>query len=142
LIAITIRKIIGTSLKIVLILLLAASVFVLINSSLDIYNNFAYDKAILKDTPHGWTPFLQNPQDWGSANGIVLSGEFVYVVDWLSAYNNRVAFARVKSKLKEGYINRDLLVETNVNLKPIISVFFLSIIFAYTFKKLYFKFST
>jgi hypothetical protein len=135
------KKILQLLLKSFLSILLALTAFVLINSALDIYNDFAYDKAIMKDTPYGWTPLLQNPADWGSANGMIVSGEFVYVVDWLSAYNNRVAFAKVKSKLKEGYINKDLLVETNLNIKPVVSIILLLIMFVYSLKRLYFKFS-
>ncbi len=116
---------------------------VLVNSALDIYNNFAYDKAILKDSPYGWTPLLADPQDYSSGEGMILSGEFVYVVDWVSAYNGktRIAFAKVKSKLKEGYINKELLVETNINIKPIISAILLLIVFSYSARKLYLKFS-
>lgn len=116
---------------------------VLVNSALDIYNTFAYDKAILKDSPYGWTPLLADPQDYSSGEDMILSGEFVYVVDWVSAYNGktRIAFAKVKSKLKEGYINKELLVETNINIKPIISAILLLIVFSYTARKLYLKFS-
>jgi len=136
------RKILQLLPRAFIIIVLAITAYILINSALDIYNNFAYDKAIMKDTPYGWTPLLENPADWGSANSMILSGEFVYVVDWLSAYNNRVAFAKVKSKLREGYINKDLLVETNLNIKPIISILLLSVMFVYSLKKLYFKYST
>jgi hypothetical protein len=117
---------------------------VLINSSLDIYNNFAYDKAILKDTPYGWTPLLRDPQNYSSGEGMVLSGEFVYVEDWLSAYNQKtkISFAKVKSKLKEGYVNKDLLVETNINVKPVISVLLLLGAFAYSMRKLFLKFTS
>ena len=116
---------------------------VLMNSALDVYNNFAYDKAILKDSPYGWTPLLADPQDYSSGDGMVLSGEYVYVEDWLSAYNNntRIAFAKVRSKLKAGYVNKELLVETNMNIKPIISAILLLIVFAYSARKLYLKIS-
>lgn len=116
---------------------------VLVNSALDIYNNFAYDKAILKDSPYGWAPLLADPQDYSSGDGMILSGEFVYVVDWVSAYNGktRIAFAKVKSKLKEGYVNKELLVETNINIKPVISAVLLLIVFSYSARKLYLKFS-
>lgn len=109
---------------------------VLVNSSLDIYNTFAYDKAILRDSPYGYAPLLRDPLDYGSADGLILSGEFVYVTDWLSAYNGRVVFAKVKSKLKEGYINKDLLTEANINIKPVVSVLFLLIMTLYFSKKL------
>lgn len=101
--------------------LLACTIYLLFNSSLDIYNNFVYDKAIIKQTPYGLTPLLTNPSDYKSADGFIKCGDFVYVEDWLSAYNGRVVFAKVKSKLKEGYINKDLLVETNINLIPVFS---------------------
>jgi hypothetical protein len=123
------------------VLLLAAIMYVLVNSSLDVYNNFAYDKAILRDTPYGYAPLLENPYDYNSGLKNVKSGEFVYVEDWLSAYNGRVVFAKVKSKLNSGYINRDMLVETNINIIPIISVLLLGFMFMYTLKKLYNKYS-
>lgn len=138
------RKLLKILLKSFLGLILFAITVVLINSALDIYNNFAYDKAILKDTPYGWTPLLRDPQNYGSGEGMVLSGEFVYVEDWLSAYNQktRISFAKVKSKLREGYVNKDLLVETNINVKPIISVLLLLGIFGYSMRKLFLKFTT
>lgn len=122
-------------------LLLAGLTYVLINSSLDIYNNFAYDKAILRDTPYGYTPLLENPYDYSSGLKNVKSGEFVYVEDWLSAYNGKIVFSKVKSKLNSGYINREMLVETNINIIPIISVVILGFIFMITIKKLYNKYS-
>lgn len=135
------RKIFRISFKTIMTLLMFAVSVVLMNSALDVYNNFAYDKAILKDSPYGWTPLLADPQDYSSGDGMVLAGEFVYVEDWISAYNKntRIAFAKVKSKLKEGYINKELLVETNLNLKPIISSFLLLIVFFYSARKLYLK---
>ena len=117
-------------------------VTVLVNSALDIYNNFAYDKAIIKDSPYGSAPLLANPKDYGSANSLIKSGDFVYVVDWLSAYENNIAFAKVKSKLKEGYINNKLLIETNINVKPLISLFFLMLILLYFSRKIYLKINT
>lgn len=138
------RKLFRILFKSFLGLILFVITVILINSALDIYNNFAYDKAILKDTPYGWTPLLQDPQNYGSGEGMVLSGQFVYVEDWLSAYNKktRISFAKVKSKLKEGYVNRDLLVETNINVKPIISALLLFGAFAYSVRKLFIKFTT
>jgi hypothetical protein len=138
------RKFLRILLKSFLGLILFIIIAVLINSALDIYNNFAYDKAILKDTPYGWTPLLQDPQNYASGEGMVLSGQFVYVEDWLSAYNQktRISFAKVKSKLKEGYVNKDLLVETNINVKPIVSVLLLLGAFAYSMRKLFLKFTT
>jgi hypothetical protein len=121
-------------------ILLALGVWVLINSSLDIYNNFAYEKAILKDSPYGGTPLLINPKDYSSADGFIKCGDFVYVEDWLSAGNGNIVFAKVKSKLKEGYINKELLVPANINVKPIISILLLFVIFTLTFRKFYYKF--
>lgn len=109
----------------------------LVNSSLDIYNTFAYDKAILRDSPYGYAPLLKDPMNYGSADGLILSGEFVYVTDWLSAYNGRIVFAKVKSKLKEGYINKELLTEANINIKPVISVVMLLLMTLYFSRKLY-----
>ncbi len=114
-------------------------VYVLLISSFDIYNNFAYDKAIIRDTPYGYTPLLSDPKNYSSSNENIKGGDFVYVQDWLSAYNGKVFFAKVKSKFNEGYINRELLVETNINVKPIISVLLLSLILFYYSKKLYNK---
>ncbi len=122
-------------------LFLAAITYVLVNSSLDLYNNFAYDKAIMRDTPYGYTPLLEDPYDYHRSNGDVRSGQFVYVEDWQSADNGRVSFARVKSGLSSGYVNTDFLVETNINIMPIISVLLLSFIFVITFKRLYNKFN-
>jgi hypothetical protein len=119
----------------------ALMIFILVNSALDIYNNFAYEKAIMRDSPYGGTPLLVNPADYTSADGFIKSGDFVYVEDWVSAANGRVVFAKVKSKLKEGYINKELLVQTNINLKPIISVMMLLCIMALATKKLYSKLS-
>ncbi len=138
------RKMLRLSFKALLVLLMFATAVILVNSALDIYNNFAYDKAILRDSPYGWTPLLQDPQNYSSGEKMVLSGEFVYVEDWLSAYNRntRISFAKVKSKLKEGYINRDLLVETNINVKPIFSVLLLTAVFIYSARKLFVKLRT
>jgi hypothetical protein len=138
------RKLFRILFKAFLGLILFIITVILINSALDIYNNFAYDKAILKDTPYGWTPLLRDPQNYGSGEGMVLSGQFVYVEDWLSAYNRktRISFAKVKSKLKEGYVNKDLLVETNINVKPIISALLLMGAFVYSLRKLFLKFIT
>ena len=119
-----------------------ALIYVLSNSALDIYNNFAYDKAILKDSPYGYTPMLIDPKDYSSVNGEIRSGEYVYVVDWLSAYNSRVVFARVKSKLSEGYVNKDLLVQANMNVSPVISLLLLMMIFIFSVRKVYRKYSS
>lgn len=138
------RKISVVSLKALSVLFIFVFTALLVNSAMDFYNNFAYDKAILKDSPYGWTPLLKDPQNYSSGDGMVLSGEFVYVEDWLSAYNQntRIAFAKVKSKLKEGYVNRDLLVETNINVKPILSVLLLTGVFIYSARKLFVKLRT
>ena len=135
------RKLFRISFKTLMMLFLLVVSVVLMNSAMDIYNNFAYDKAILKDTPYGWTPLLEDPMDYSSGDGMVLAGEFVYVEDWLSAYNNntRIAFAKVRSKMKAGYINKELLVQTNLNIKPVVSALLLLIVFVYSARKLYLK---
>ncbi|RPI13245.1 MAG: hypothetical protein EHM58_18835 [Ignavibacteriae bacterium] len=102
--------------------------FVLFRSALDIYNTFAYDKALVKDSPYGSVPMLEDPKNWRDNITDVKSGDFVYVEDWLVAYNNRVSFAKVKSKLNSGYMNQDLLVHAKTNIKPVISVIILSIL--------------
>ena len=125
--------------KIFMLVFLSLCLVVLVNSALDIYNNFAYDKAVIRESPYGSTPMLINPKDYHSADGLIKSGDYVYVVDWLSAYENKVAFAKVKSKLKEGYINNVLLVETNLNVKPVISLFLLVLFTIYFIRKIYIK---
>lgn len=106
-------------------------------SAIDIYNDFAYDKAILKHTPYGYVPVLHNPNDYGSWNTKVKSGDFVYVEDWTSAINGRIVFAKVKSKTYTGYINQEMLVETNINVYPIISVLLLCLILVLLMRKFY-----
>jgi hypothetical protein len=120
---------------------LAAVVVILMNSALDIYNNFAYEKAILKDSPYGLTPLLVDPSDYRSADGFVKSGDFVYVEDWISAVNGKIVFAKVRSRLREGYVNKELLVSTNINFKPIISILLLMMISSIGSRKLYNKLS-
>lgn len=120
--------------------LTAGLIYILSFSALDIYNNFAYDKAILKDSPYGYTPMLSNPKDYSSMNNEIKSGEYVYVMDWLSAYNSKVVFAKVKSRFNEGYINKDLLVQANLNLNPIISSLLILMIFIFSARKAYKKF--
>ncbi len=116
--------------------------FILVRSALDIYNNFAYDKAIIKDSPFGYTPLLSDPMNYSNFSRQVYSGEYVYVEDWLSAYNGRVVFAKVKSRLNEGYINKDLLVRCNINLKPIISMILLLLVFTMISFKIYKRFTS
>lgn len=117
--------------------LLLVFVYSLSISALDIYNDFAYDKAVMKHSPYGYTPLLEDPHDYSSWLSHVKSGDFVYVEDWTSAMNGRVVFAKVKSKLNTGYVNQEMLVETNINLIPILSVLLLGLISAYWFRKLY-----
>jgi hypothetical protein len=136
-----IKKIPALFLKTLGILLLGLFTYALINSSLDIYNNFAYDRAITKYTPYGYMPLLTNPNDYHSEVASIRGGDFVYVEDWTSAVNGRVVFAKVKSKLNSGYMNQDLLVETNINIRPIISVILLCFLVIFTFKKFYHKYS-
>jgi hypothetical protein len=113
--------------------------YALINSSLDIYNNFVYDKAVLRYTPYGYVPLLQDPNNYTVSTAEVKGGDFVYVENWESADNGKIVFARVKSKLHTGYVNRRMLVEANLNVMPVISVLLLSVMFFYTAKKLYKK---
>ncbi|MCI0450355.1 MAG: hypothetical protein L0Y79_11340 [Chlorobi bacterium] len=135
------RKLTKISFKALSLLFIFFAVYVLVNSSLDIYNNFAFDKAILRESPYGYSPLLENPKDYGSSLVNLKSGDFVYVEEWLSAYNGRIVFAKVKSKLNSGYVNRDMLVEANINVKPIISVLLLGFMFGILAKKLYNKFT-
>ena len=135
------KKIKSFFLKFFEFLFLGIVTFILIRSSLDIYNNFAYDRAIIKDSPYGYTPLLKDPLNYTNINKDIYSGEYVYVVDWLSAYNGKVAFAKVKSRLEEGYVNKELLVETHLNVKPIISIILLIFIFTFLMNKSYHKFA-
>lgn len=112
-------------LKALFFLMLCAITYQMVNSSLDIYNNFAYDKAVLRLTPYGYVPLLQNPYDYKSGDSQVKGGDFVYVENWESADNGRVVFAKVKSKFHTGYVNNRLLVEANINVMPIVSVILL-----------------
>ncbi len=137
----SLRKFISAAAKGVGFIALAGVVAILIYSAMDIYNNFAFERAIIKDSPYGMTPLLHDPKDYGSADGFINSGDFVYVEDWISAINGRIVFAKVRSKFKEGYVNKELLVPTNLNLKPLISMLLLMAIFAVATRKLYYKFS-
>ena len=131
------RKIFSILKKIPAIAILALVIYVLLNSALDIYNNFAYDKAIVRESPYGFIPMLDNPANYTIANDQIKSGDFVYVEDWISGNNGRVIFAKVKSKLNEGYINRELLTQTNINVKPIISVLLLILILFLFIRKIF-----
>ncbi len=71
-----------------------------------------------------------------SYNGVVKSGDYVYVQDWLSAYDGRIVFAKIKSKFREGYVNKEFLVRTNINPIPILSALFLLIVIFYFSVKL------
>jgi hypothetical protein len=135
-----INKILILTLKSFFGLLIFIILFLLVRSSLDIYNTFAYDKAIVKESPYGYVPLLQNPADWQSGNEEVFSGLFVYVEDWVNAYNNRITFAKVKKRLNGGYINKDLLVEAKLDIKPVISVVLLTIILSFITVRLFRKF--
>jgi len=131
---IRIYKLIGT-------LSFAGFIYLLSFNLFDIYNNFAYDNAILRDSPYGFTPLLDNPKDMTSVNEFIRSGQYVYVVDWLSAYNSKVVFAKVKSGLKEGYINKDLLVAANFNILPLASALILLVLLSLAFRRAYKRFA-
>jgi len=126
-------------LKALFFVVLFAVIYQMVNSSLDIYNNFAYDKAVLRYTPYGYVPLLDNPNDYHSSNADVKGGDFVYVENWESADNGSVVFAKVRSKLSSGYVNRRMLVEANINVLPIFSVVMLSLILVFTVRKVYLK---
>jgi hypothetical protein len=120
-------------------ILLGIFTYALVNSSLDIYNNFVYDKAVLRYTPYGYVPLLEDPNNYRVSSAEVKGGDFVYVENWESADNGKVVFARVKSKLHTGYVNRRMLVEANLNVMPVVSVLMLGFMFFYAAKKLYKK---
>lgn len=126
-------------LKALFLIVLFSVVYQMVNSSLDIYNNFAYDKAVLRYTPYGYVPLLDNPYDYHSSNADVKGGDFVYVEDWESADNGSIVFAKVRSKLSYGYVNKRMLVEANINVMPIISVLILSLLLVFTVRKVYLK---
>lgn len=111
---------------------------VLTNSLLDFYNNIAYGKAIIRETPFGSVPLLKSPADFQSSETLVKSGDFVYIVDKISAYEQNIVFSKVKSKLKEGYVNSEMLVETEVNVKPFLSAILTIIILLFFSKKIYY----
>ena len=126
-------------LKAFFFVILFSLIYQMVNSSLDIYNNFAYDKAVLRYTPYGYVPLLDNPNDYHSSNADVKGGDFVYVENWESADNGSVVFAKVRSKLSSGYVNNRMLVETNINVMPIFSVLMLTLILVFTVRKVYLK---
>lgn len=122
--------------KALLVIFTVSFCIVLLNSAFDIYNDFAYDKAIVKESPYGHTPMLQNVNNYSSGSRFVKSGDYVYVEDWLSAHNGRIAFATVRSGFDRGYINREMLVETNINIMPVFSTLILLIITFVFFRNL------
>lgn len=126
--------------KALLVISLTAVCIILLNSSFDLYNDFAYDKAIVKDNPYGHTPLLQNVNNYSSSSSSVKGGDYVYVEEWLAAHNGRIAFSRVRSKFDWGYINREMLVETNINVLPVISTLILLMIVFFIVKNLVKKF--
>ncbi|MBN8584725.1 MAG: hypothetical protein J0M37_06465 [Ignavibacteria bacterium] len=125
--------------KALFIILLFAVIQQMVNSSLDIYNNFAYDKAVLRYTPYGYVSLLDDPNDYHSSNAEVKGGDFVYVENWESADNGSIVFAKVRSKFSSGYVNNRMLVEARINVMPIFSVVMLTLIFIYTARKVYLK---
>ncbi|HMQ80009.1 MAG TPA: hypothetical protein PKE39_06680 [Ignavibacteria bacterium] len=125
--------------KALFFVILFSLIYQMVNSSLDIYNNFAYDKAVLRYTPYGYVPLLDNPNDYRSSNADVKGGDFVYVENWESADNGSIVFAKVRSKLSTGYVNRRMLVEANINVMPIISVLILSFLIVFAVRKIYLR---
>ncbi len=121
-----------------IILLLAIS-YKMADSALDIYNNFVYDKAILRTTPYGYVSLLKDPNNYTESEAEVKGGDFVYVENWESASNERVVFAKVKSKFSSGYVNKRLLVQANLNVMPILSVIILTLMLTYLLRWFYLK---
>jgi len=111
--------------KALLVIFTVSFCIVLLNSAFDIYNDFAYDKAIVKESPYGYMPILKDVNIYTSGSRYIKSGDYVYVEDWLSAHNGRIVFAKVRSKFDWGYINKDMLVETNINVIPVFSTLML-----------------
>jgi len=131
----------GLLFKALLFLLLAVITEALVNSSLDIYNNFAYDNAVLRSTPYGYVPLLNNPMDYKHSSSKVKGGDFVYVENWESADNGSVVFAKVRSKFSSGYVNKRLLVHANFNIMPVVSVILLGTMFFFTILRIYRKYT-
>lgn len=121
-----------------IVLLLAIS-YKMVDSALDIYNNFVYDRAILRTTPYGYVSLLKDPNNYTDSEAEVKGGDFVYVENWESADNGRVVFAKVKSKFSSGYVNNRLLVEANLNVMPIVSVLLLGLLLVITVRWFYLK---
>lgn len=119
------------------VLLLVLLVYFCVLSSLDIYNDLAYDRAILKQTPYGYTPLLDDAGNYGSWLGKIKPGQYVYVEDWTSQKNGRVIFSKVKTRFQTGYINRDMLVKANINPMPVISIVLLALMFVFATRKIY-----
>jgi len=136
-----VKRGIGFLFKALLLLIFVFVTEALINSSLDIYNNFAYDKAILRYTPYGYVPLLNSPMDYRNSDSKVKGGDFVYVENWESADNGSVVFAKVRSKFSSGYVNKRLLVKANINVMPIVSVLILGTMFLYTILRIYRKYT-
>jgi hypothetical protein len=133
------RKVISGITKALGLMLVFLIAQALVNSSLDIYNNFAYDKAILRSTPYGYVPLLQDPNNYQGAEEKVKGGDFVYVENWESVNNGKIVFAKVRSKLNSGYVNNKMLVEANINIMPIFSVLMLGLMLIYSLRKIYQK---
>lgn len=123
--------------KALLFFLLIMVIIQLVESSLDIYNNFAYDKALMRTSPYGYIPLLNDPNVYTESNAEIKGGDFVYVENWESADNGRVVFAKVRSKFSSGYVNNRLLVEANINVMPVFSVLMLLVISGTAIRKVY-----
>lgn len=131
----------GFLFKALLLLFLSVVTEALIKSSLDIYNNFAYDKAILRYTPYGYVPLLNDPKDYRHSDSKVKGGDYVYVENWESADNGMVVFAKVRSRFSSGYVSKRMLVKANINIMPIVSVLILGTMFLYTILRIYRKYT-
>lgn len=131
------KQVMLKALKALLFSILVLIIIQLVNSSLDIYNNFAFDKAVMRTSPYGYIPLLNNPNNYSESNAEIKGGDFVYVENWESADNGSVVFAKVRSKFSSGYVNNRLLVETNINVMPVFSVIMLLLITAAAARKVY-----
>lgn len=131
------KQVMLKALKALLLFLLILIVVQLFDSSLDIYNSFAYDKAVIRTSPYGYIPLLNDPNNYRESNAEIKGGDFVYVENWESADNGRVVFAKVRSKFSSGYINNRMLVETHVNVMPVFSVLMLLLITGAAIRKVY-----
>jgi hypothetical protein len=123
--------------KAVFISIVCIIIYKAFNSSIDIYNNFAYDRAITRNTPYGYIPLLNDYNNYSDYDYKIKGGDYVYVENWQAASNGKIIFAKVRSQFNSGYINNRLLVGANINVVPIVSVLLLIFLSVILIRKVY-----